>query len=289
MSYAKPNRRTLDIPAYNLRRSKLIASVVPEGLQPDLDILGIHASQGAILSRNSHIPGILSITSLESKFCGSSSQRHPVTPTFPGFSVASRLESKFYRQLADSRDFTEIARKLNAKNPDQPNPELAPPQYRFLPTDSCHALASPVCPGCHLTHPLFSKHLPGTLRTVRLIHNAFGLFACRIARCISRIRPVADPNRAHDRRPAWHPRPRQRHRLGLRNRRHRPPHHLARQQTLAVLGKAGRVPRMLAERQSHEPAKQQVVLQLLDRNPLTLHRVQHLQQKRTTVAKTDPS
>ena len=66
--------------------------------------------------RNSHIPVILSITTLESIFCDSSSRRPPVTHTFPGPSIASRVESRFYRQLADSRDFTEIAGKLNAKN-----------------------------------------------------------------------------------------------------------------------------------------------------------------------------
>jgi hypothetical protein len=102
------------------------------GLQPDLDILGIHASQGAILSRNSHILGDLSITSLESRFCDPSSRRRPVTPTFPGFSVASRLESRFYRQLADSREFTEIANKLNARNPDKPTSEIAPRHTRGL-------------------------------------------------------------------------------------------------------------------------------------------------------------
>jgi hypothetical protein len=78
------------------------------------------------VTRNSHIPWILSITSLESIFCDSRSQRPPVTPTFPGFSVANRLESIFYLQLADSLDFTEIAEELSAKNPDQPNSELAP-------------------------------------------------------------------------------------------------------------------------------------------------------------------
>src|ERR1039458_9816558 len=119
MSYAKPNRRTLDIPAYNLRRSKLVASVVPEGLQPDLDILGIHASQGTILSRNSHILWNLSVTSLESIFCDSSCQRRPANPTFQGFSMASHLKSIFYSQLAESRAFTETAGKLNAKNPDE--------------------------------------------------------------------------------------------------------------------------------------------------------------------------
>jgi hypothetical protein len=66
--------------------------------------------------RNSHIPGVLSVTGLESIFCDSSGRRPPVTPTFQGFSVASRLESGFYRQLADSRDFTEIAEELNAEN-----------------------------------------------------------------------------------------------------------------------------------------------------------------------------
>ena len=97
-------------------RSKPSPASCRRGLQPDLDILGIHASQGATLSRNSHILGDLSITSLESRFCDSSSRRRPVTHTFPGSSIASRLESRFYRQLADSRDFTEIAKKLNAEN-----------------------------------------------------------------------------------------------------------------------------------------------------------------------------
>ena len=99
--------------------------------------LGIHASQGAILSRNSHILGDLSITSLESRFCDSSSQGHPVTPTFAGFSVASHLESIFYCQLAESRDFTEIAEKLNAKNPD---PSKKPKAY------STHLQRPPIPP-----------------------------------------------------------------------------------------------------------------------------------------------
>src|ERR1017187_42194 len=78
------------------------------------------------VTSNSHIPGVLSVTGLESRFCDFRSQRPPVTYTFSGFSIASRLESIFYRQLADSREFTEIAEKLNTKNPDQPNPEFAP-------------------------------------------------------------------------------------------------------------------------------------------------------------------
>jgi hypothetical protein len=68
------------------------------------------------VTRNFHSPGILSITRLESIFYDSSSQRPPATPTFSELSIASRLESIFYRQPADSRDFTEIAKKLNAKN-----------------------------------------------------------------------------------------------------------------------------------------------------------------------------
>ena len=81
------------------------------------------------MSRNSHIPENLSITSLESIFCDSRSQRRPATPTFQMFSITSHLESIFYRQLAESRDFTEIALKLNAKNPDAPNSEIPPRAY----------------------------------------------------------------------------------------------------------------------------------------------------------------
>src|ERR1039458_4399688 len=122
MPYAKSSRKILDNPPYNQRKKQTRRPAsCRRGLQPDLDIFGIHASQGSILSRTSHIPGDTSITSLESGFCDSSSQRHPVTPTFSGFSIASRLESRFYRQLADSRDFTETAGKLNAKDPDQPD------------------------------------------------------------------------------------------------------------------------------------------------------------------------
>ena len=67
------------------------------------------------VNRNPHIPGVLSITRLESRFCDFRSQRPPVTLTFPGSSIASRLESIFYGQPADSRDFTEIAKKIKRK------------------------------------------------------------------------------------------------------------------------------------------------------------------------------
>ena len=119
LQYLTPrtSRKTLDIPAYNLRREQTIASVVPEGAPAGPGYSWNPCSQGAILSRNSHILGVLSITALESRFCDFRSRRRPVTPTFPGFSIASHLESGFYRQLADSRDFTEIAEKLNAKDP----------------------------------------------------------------------------------------------------------------------------------------------------------------------------
>ena len=51
------------------------------------------------------------------------------------------------------------------------------------------------------------------------------MLADSMSYCRHRACPMADPTRPHHRRPARHPRPRQRHRLGVGHRRHRPPHH----------------------------------------------------------------
>jgi hypothetical protein len=45
------------------------------------------------------------------------------------------------------------------------------------------------------------------------------------------------------------------------------------QQPIPVLAKGGVIPDRLIGRQAHKPAKQQVVLQLLDQQPLTANRV----------------
>lgn len=60
-----------------------------------------------------------------------------------------------------------------------------------------------------------------------------------------------------------------------------PSRRLSTQQAVPFLGKRGRVPYRLVVTQAHEPAEQQVVLQLLHQHPLRSHRVQHLQQQRS--------
>ena len=55
---------------------------------------------------------------------------------------------------------------------------------------------------------------------------------------------------------------------------------LALQQPRAILGERRRHPEVGVHRQADEPAKQQVVLELLDQHPLAADRVQHLQQQR---------
>jgi hypothetical protein len=56
--------------------------------------------------------------------------------------------------------------------------------------------------------------------------------------------------------------------------------HLAVQQPVAVLGEDRMVPHRVVHAQAHEPAEQQVVVQLLDQLPLRADRVKRLQQKR---------
>ena len=55
--------------------------------------------------------------------------------------------------------------------------------------------------------------------------------------------------------------------------------HVMLQQAVAVLEKSRVVPDRVIERQADEPAKQQVVAQLLAQLPLASHRVEHLQQQ----------
>jgi hypothetical protein len=55
---------------------------------------------------------------------------------------------------------------------------------------------------------------------------------------------------------------------------------VAGEQALAILREGGWCPHRVVHRQAHEPAKQQVVLQLLDQHPLATNRVEHLQQQR---------
>ena len=55
--------------------------------------------------------------------------------------------------------------------------------------------------------------------------------------------------------------------------------HLRLDQPVAVLGEARVIPDRLIDRQPHEPAKQQVVIQLLAQQPLASDRVQNLQRR----------
>ena len=57
------------------------------------------------------------------------------------------------------------------------------------------------------------------------------------------------------------------------------PGHLRLDQPVAVLGEARVIPDRLIDRQSHEPAKQQVVVQLLAQEPLAADRIQYLQRR----------
>ena len=52
------------------------------------------------------------------------------------------------------------------------------------------------------------------------------------------------------------------------------------QQSLPVLGERAGIPHFIVHTQSHEPPEQQVVIQLFHQQPLTSHRIQHLQQQR---------
>src|ERR1041385_7438940 len=54
-------------------------------------------------------------------------------------------------------------------------------------------------------------------------------------------------------------------------------------QSVAILGEDSSVPHLIIHRQSHEPAEQQVVVQLLHQHPFTSHRVQKLQQQSTAL------
>jgi hypothetical protein len=56
--------------------------------------------------------------------------------------------------------------------------------------------------------------------------------------------------------------------------------HLGGQQPVAVLRKHRMVPHRVVHAQAHKPAEQQVVVDLLDQQPLRAHRVEHLQQQR---------
>jgi hypothetical protein len=54
--------------------------------------------------------------------------------------------------------------------------------------------------------------------------------------------------------------------------------HLGRQQAIAVLRDHRMVPHRIVHAETHEPAEQQVVIDLLDQLPLAPHREDHLQQ-----------
>ena len=56
--------------------------------------------------------------------------------------------------------------------------------------------------------------------------------------------------------------------------------HLGLQQPVPVLGERGRVPDLFVQVQSHKPAKQNTVIDLLHQQPLAANRIQHLQQLR---------
>jgi hypothetical protein len=56
--------------------------------------------------------------------------------------------------------------------------------------------------------------------------------------------------------------------------------HVCLQQPIAILGEGGRIPDFVIRVQSHEPAKQQVVIHLFHQQALASNRVQHLQQLR---------
>jgi len=53
------------------------------------------------------------------------------------------------------------------------------------------------------------------------------------------------------------------------------------EQAFAVLGKHGHVPDAVIHVQTHEPAEQQVVVELFHQHPFAAHRVQRLQQERS--------
>src|SRR6185312_1714145 len=55
---------------------------------------------------------------------------------------------------------------------------------------------------------------------------------------------------------------------------------VAPQQALAILREGGRVPNLIVHVQTHEPAKQHVVVQLFHQQALATHAVKHLQQQR---------
>ena len=52
-------------------------------------------------------------------------------------------------------------------------------------------------------------------------------------------------------------------------------------QPLAVLGEHGHIPNAVIHVQAHEPAEQQVIVQLFHQQPFAAHRVQRLQQERS--------
>ena len=56
--------------------------------------------------------------------------------------------------------------------------------------------------------------------------------------------------------------------------------HLGLQQPLPVLGEYRHVPHRVVDVESHKPAKQQIVIELLHQHPLAAHRIKHLQQQR---------
>src|SRR5713226_3531425 len=58
------------------------------------------------------------------------------------------------------------------------------------------------------------------------------------------------------------------------------PGHFAPQQPVAVFGEDRHVPHRVVDTQSHEPAEQEIVVELLHQQPFAAHRVQHLQQQR---------
>ena len=67
----------------------------------------------------------------------------------------------------------------------------------------------------------------------------------------------------------------------LQHRLQQPHRHLARQQPLPVFGEHRRVPHRLVRIHAHEPAKQQVVIQLLHQLPFAADGIQNLQQQRS--------
>jgi hypothetical protein len=62
---------------------------------------------------------------------------------------------------------------------------------------------------------------------------------------------------------------------------HEFPEHIAALKPVPVFGEAGRIPDCIIGRQSHEPAKQEIVVELLHQLALRAHAVEHLQEQGT--------